>query len=58
MNDSNSGSSKVPSGQAPGGNTNQMPLTGARVVKSAASNLTPKEAPNRGKNPYAGKGGM
>jgi hypothetical protein len=43
----------VPAGQAPGGNTNKMPLTGASVRKSAASNLSPSEPFNNGKNPYA-----
>lgn len=52
---SNGGSTmpSVPAGQAPGGNMNKMPLTGARVVKSAPSNLTPSEPYNNGKNPYA-----
>ena len=59
MNASNGGSnmSKVPAGQAPGGNNNDMSVNSARVVKPASSDLTPTAAFNRGKNPYAPGGG-
>lgn len=49
--------SKAPASQAPGGTNAQMPLTGARVFKSASSNLSPSEPFNNGKNPYSPKGG-